>query len=403
MASYKVLLFVHKKANAQGYPLMLRVTESRKSRYLSLGIRCHENEWDSESEQPTKKHPQRHEFSTLIHYKKQQVLKEILAAENAGEMLSAKKIMDRVRKPKTDTSMGVYAFARAYVEKLKAGAGALRTADIYGTTIRALQFFDPKEFYFSDITVSWLEQFETYYRSRGTRDTTITIHLRNVRQLYNQAIEQELALEKDYPFKKYKISKLDKSTQKRALTKQDMLALISFPTQEGSEKRFAQKLFAFSYFLNGINLKDIALLKQSNIQQGRVQFIRAKTKKPFSIKLRPETQAILDEMATYPNTGGYLFPILSEFHTTERQKLTRIVRVNHAVNLSLREIAKECVVDKHITFYVARHSYATVLKRSGVPISQISETMGHASEAITQVYLDSFDEDTLDAVAANLL
>ena len=104
---------------------MLRVTESRKSRYLSLGVKCHENEWDPESEQPTRKHPHRHEFTSLINHKKQQVLKEILSAESSGESLSAKKIMDKIRKPKTDTSMEVFAFARSYVEKIKAGAGAL--------------------------------------------------------------------------------------------------------------------------------------------------------------------------------------------------------------------------------------------------------------------------------------
>ena len=227
--------------NAQGYPLMLRVTESRKSRYLSLGVRCHPHEWDPATEQPTKRHVQRHEFSALINHKKQQVLSEIMAADLSGEMLSAKKIVDRVRKPKASQTATLFAFAQSQVEKLKAGAGSgsLRTSDIYGATIGVFRIFHKSDLLFSELAPSMLEQFESYYRLRGTRDTTISIHMSNLRRLYNLAIEAGLALEKDYPFKRYKISKLVKSTKKRALTKEDILTLINAPTPVGSPKRLA--------------------------------------------------------------------------------------------------------------------------------------------------------------------
>ena len=108
-------------------------------------------------------------------------------------------------------------------------------------------------------------------------------------------------------------------------------------------------------------------------------------------------------MAQVLNTGGYLFPVLSAFHKTERQKLNRLTNMSDEINRMLREISLEYGIRHHITFYVARHSYATVLKRSGVSTAIISETMGHASETITQIYLDSFEQDTLDSVALNLI
>ena len=99
----------------------------------------------------------------------------------------------------------------------------------------------------------------------------------------------------------------------------------------------------------------------------------------------------------------YLFPILSNFHRTEQQKVNRIHKIISKVNRALKQIGEELNISIDLTTYVARHSFATVLKRSGVSTSLISEALGHSSERVTQIYLDSFGSDQMEDAMKNLL
>lgn len=103
------------------------------------------------------------------------------------------------------------------------------------------------------------------------------------------------------------------------------------------------------------------------------------------------------------SNSPYLFPILSTFHKTDIQKLNRINKVLRKVNDELKIIGKELNLPIDLTTYVARHSYATVLKRSGVSTSIISESLGHSSEKITQIYLDGFENSQINEAMKNLL
>jgi integrase len=126
-----------------------------------------------------------------------------------------------------------------------------------------------------------------------------------------------------------------------------------------------------------------------------------KTKKVITIPLQPKAFELIEK---YKQSGNpYLFPILDKFHKTEQQKANRRHKVISKVNKCLKEIGKELKLPIDLTTYVARHSFATVLKRSGVSTSIISESLGHSSEKITQIYLDSFENSQIDAAMANLL
>ena len=158
-------------------------------------------------------------------------------------------------------------------------------------------------------------------------------------------------------------------------------------------------IFAFSYFTAGINFIDIALLKDGNIIDNRVVYYRHKTKKRIIVPLQPKAIELIDKY----RGGAYLFPILSAFHKTEVQIADRLHKVLGKVNKYLKQIGKELKLPIPLTTYVARHSYATVLKRSGVSTSIISESLGHSTERITQVYLDSFGNDQMNEAMKNLL
>ena len=163
----------------------------------------------------------------------------------------------------------------------------------------------------------------------------------------------------------------------------------------------AVDVFVFSYLNAGINFIDIAKLKHSNIVDNHLIYNREKTKKLINVPLQPKA---LEIIAKYQNDKSpYLFPILSPFHKTEVQIADRLHKVLAKINKHLKEIGVKLKLPIPLTTYVARHSYATVLKRAGVSTAIISESLGHSSERITQIYLDSFDNEQIDEAMKNLI
>ncbi len=160
-------------------------------------------------------------------------------------------------------------------------------------------------------------------------------------------------------------------------------------------------LFAFTYYCGGINFVDIANLTAENIIDGKLIYKRKKTGKLIRIPLLPQALVLIQKYDT--EDSPYLFPILSDFHKTDIQKANRIHKVITQVNKRLQEIGNDLGIDLKITTYVARHSQATVMKRAGASTSVIKEIMGHSSERVTQIYLDSFDNEQINDALGQLL
>lgn len=160
-------------------------------------------------------------------------------------------------------------------------------------------------------------------------------------------------------------------------------------------------MFAFSYLMGGINFTDMAFLTDKNVEGGRLVYVRQKTKKLIMLPLQEKAVEIMNRYRS--SQRKFIFPILDERERTLRQIRNRIYDVLDNVNGYLKEIGKELGVELKISSYVARHSYATVLKRSGVSTSVISESLGHSSERVTQIYLDSFENKQLNDAMKNLL
>ena len=248
---------------------------------------------------------------------------------------------------------------------------------------------------FSEMDCNWLRRYETWLRKQGKSENTIGIRFRNIRTIFNLAIDMELVKQEDYPFKKFKVSKLHQETVKRALSKDEILAVINYPTKgKDFYTRLAVALFTFSYFMGGINFVDMAYLTDKNIMEGRLIYHRKKTSKLINLPLQDE--AIMVLKGYKDSSKGYLFPILSNEHKTEQQKLNRLHKVITKVNKALKAIGEEMNISIKLTTYCARHSYATVLKRAGVATSIICESLGHSSEKVTQIYLDSFENNQID-------
>jgi integrase/recombinase XerD len=185
---------------------------------------------------------------------------------------------------------------------------------------------------------------------------------------------------------------------KKALSKQDLKKIFEYQAEENSPEQFARDIFIFSYLGNGMNLNDIFRLKYKNIAGDEIVFIRQKTAsrrriKPIAVSIDEDMQSIIDRYGTKPiEPDKYIFNILIEGLTPE-QEIARIKQATKQTNKYLKRIAIKIGIDKNISTYYARHSFASVLKLSGENIAYISESLGHADIKTTENYLSSFDSE----------
>ncbi len=265
------------------------------------------------------------------------------------------------------------------------------------------RFTKEKDITFKELDYIFLTRLEDDLLKRKVTENSIAVYMRTLRSIYNKAIAEGHARGNDYPFKAYKLTKLNTKTKKRALTKEQVKSIADHKLELGSKLWVARSIFLFSYYCRGVNFIDVAQLKWSNVENGRVHYTRAKTGHQFNIALLPPALEILEYYNAHQDESGYIFPILGNYHDTEQKIKNRVKKIMKEVNSNLRTVAKAVKIDFNITTYVARHSYATVLKRQNVSTSQISEALGHSSEKITQVYLDSFENTVLDEADKFLL
>ena len=398
-----VILYKSKTLSNGEHPLMLRVTQNRKRKYHSLGKSCQEKFWDSKNNRPKKSHPNFRVLKACISKKLAAYEDQIYELNKDEKDFTPDTLIQTIEKPQRKAT--VLDFFKEVIERLIASK-QVGNAAIYKDTGNCLKkCFKGKDFAFSEIDHSFLIKFETYQRKNGNSENGISVRFRTLRALFNKAIQENIAKVSSYPFDKFKIAKFDTSTRKRALTRENLKEIEALEIDEDSSLYNAQQYFLFSYYSLGINFVDMANLKWENILNDRIFYKRAKTGKELNFKLRDETLKIINYWK--PLTGrisdNYVFPILNKtIHNTPTQINNRVHKVITSVNKNLKEIGKRIGLATPLTTYVARHTFATVLKRSGVETAIISQAMGHKTEAITQTYLKSFENDIVDAAQNNL-
>ena len=399
-ASVSVVYYKNKTLSNGEHPLMLRITKDRKSKYQSLGISIPPQFWDFTKNQPKRNCPNRDAILRLIAEKTKQYQEQLIEFKAENKEFTATTLVEKLTNPTKPKTVGELFTEQIQRYKTAKRTGyALSIQQVYNSLIKYNKHLN---IYFSDIDVTWLKKYEEWLRSAGLAENTIGIRFRTLRAVYNIALEQKIVKPDYYPFKSYKVSKLHSVTAKRAITKDNVTAVINYDyTNKGFYTQLAVDLFTFSYFMGGINFVDMAYIIHSHIIDNRLVYTRTKTHKLIKLPLQPKAVELIQKYQT--KDRPYIFPILSAFHKTEQQQRNRIHKVITKVNKHLKDIGEELSLPIDLTTYVARHSFATVLKRSGVNTSIICEAMGHSSEKVTQIYLDSFENEQVDAAMSNLL
>src|SRR5690606_10852369 len=192
---------------------------------------------------------------------------------------------------------------------------------------------------------------------------------------------------------KYKIAKLKGKSIKRALSRDEIQKIFELDISEHPNLIHSKNYFVFSYFILGLIFVDMMHLTWDDINDDSITYIRSKTKGRFSIKILKPVKEILSFYSKTHTSTSYVFPILLKEGLTPTQIQNRKAKTLKKFNKDLKEIATLAGIDKKLTSYVARHSFATNLKQLGVSTDIISESMGHQNINITNAYLKEFDSD----------
>lgn len=405
-ATISVICFKSKTLANGEHPLMLRITKDRKRTMKSLGVSVHPSNWDFDRNEPKPKCPDRKYIQQIILKVKSEYQTKLLEKAARDEDYTAETLVKEQTREQIQSET-VESFYLRTVEQLKR-EGAVGNAYAYLNSYNVLKSFNrdkPLHFTFSRIDADYLEKFEEWMRARGNKDTSMSFQMRTLRAVFNRAIKLKAVAREKNPFTDYKISRFNTRTPKRALSKTDVMKIVDADCSAESDScRLAQSVFTFSYLCGGISFVDVANLTPDNIVDGRLSYNRQKTHGAIHVPLSERAMRIVDSYAEACERSGYLFPILdSRRHTMPMQKRNRVHKVCHQVNTELRQLARRLNISGEVTTYCARHSFATVLKKSGVNIGIISEALGHHSLKTTQIYLDSFENSQIDAAMQNLL
>jgi len=400
-ATVNVLCYRSKTLANGEHPIMLRICKDGKKKYKSLKISVDTKFWDFDRERPRRNCPNKELIEKVINAQLDKYSCQIIEFKSEGKDYSAQTLIAKERRINKQKTVGDF-----YKELLD----DMDQSDKYGnwrfyksSYNSVSEFTNGKmDFLFSEIDIAWLVKYEQWLRKRGNKETTISVQFRTLRAAYNKAIQSMVARKSNYPFIEFKLNKFDTSTQKRAITKEQVNAIMKLKLID-LKLAFARDIFVFSYLCGGINLVDIANLKAENIINGRLYYYRYKTHKVINVTLLAEAMEILNRYSE-SRSENYLFPILNvNLHKTSKQKQMRIHNMTFQIDKRLKQVAELCQIKTNITTYVARHSFATVLKRSGINISLISEALGHSDTKTTSVYLDSFENEQIDEAMKCLL
>lgn len=402
MSSIKIVL--RKKGLSDGtYPICLRITKDRKTKYFNTIYTSTEKEWDASTGCFNRKNSNYIQNNRLLLKIKARALKVYADLDLEKEYFNLDDFSRRFRVNTNSTNDYVFPFWEEIISELKL-AGRMGNARLYNETYKSVKrFSSAKKLRFIDINNTFLNKYEAWLRSRGGADGGISIKQRTLRALYNKAIERNIIKETNHPFKTYKISKLKGRGIKKALSFEEVNRIIHFDVKKNIHLRDARNYFVFSFYTRGMNFADMMVLEWDDIDTKNITYIRNKTKGRFVISILPPVQEIVDYYKEHSLATKYVFPILLKNGLTPNQIEHRKKKTLAKYNRDLKEIANLCSIKKPLTSYVARHSFANCLKQKGVATDIIGESLGHKDITTTQVYLKELGNNVLDEAAALLL
>jgi integrase/recombinase XerD len=388
-----VSLDMRRKRKDGTYPVILRVGHNSRTTAVSLGFGLMEKDWDDKRKAVRKSYVGTESvtrLNNLIQKKKAAALDVILKLHEIGHLNTQSVVALRDRIARQDNTDSFFDYAEKQVTDLIM-SNRIGTARSYKGVIAVLKTFaGGKDIRFADVSFSFLARFETAHRAKGNGANGLAVYMRTIRAIFNKAIKEDLVEKELYPFDDYKIKTTP--TEKRALDWPLLKSIIDLKLDPAHPCFHARNYFLASYMMYGMNFTDMAFLKQTDIKDGRIIYRRKKTSKLYDVKISDNLASILSHYSQ--DASEYAFPIVRRDTPLLQAKDIQWARKRY--NTKLKELARLCRIDRTLTSYVSRHSFATQAMLKQIPINAISTMLGHSSLKTTEIYLKSLPASILD-------
>lgn len=271
----------------------------------------------------------------------------------------------------------------------------MRTSETYTAAYRSfMRFMDNKDVAIDEFDEKLMGEYENFLKMTGAGLNTVSFYMRIMRAVYNRAVDEGIT-DQRYPFKKVYTGIA--RTVKRALRFDDIRRIKNVDLSNEPNLAFARDMFMFSFYTRGMSFVDMSFLSKSNLSGGVLSYCRRKTGQRLDIKWEKCMQEIVER---YDACGPYILPIVSPDKGDERLQYRQC---QCRINAYLKRLGRMMGFLHPLTMYVARHSWASVAKSRNVPLSIISEGMGHDSDATTRIYLASIEASRIDEANSSIL
>ncbi|MGM9862228.1 MAG: phage integrase SAM-like domain-containing protein [Muribaculaceae bacterium] len=373
------------------------ITHERVTRRLATPCRLYAHEWDARRAMPAAPRAQSQRLSMMarrLQLARERLRRVIAALEARGTAYTADDIVTRYHE--LAERLSVTAAFDAACARLRRNA-KLRTAETYASALNSLmRYTGGSDMLLDELSADIIEDYSAFLHRRGLVPNTISFYMRILRAVYNRAADNG-DLPDTKPFRRV-YTGVD-NTAKRALPLAAVQQIKALALADSPALDYARDMFLLSFYLRGMSFIDMAYLHKSDlVKTGYVTYRRRKTGRLLKIAWTPQMQSVVDK---YDITATpYLLPIIgNDGGDTRRACRNAACRINH----NLKTIGHLIGLSVPLTLYVARHSWATAARSKGVPLSVISEGMGHRSEATTRIYLASLDTAAVDNANAMII
>ena len=390
MATIKVKLRASSIAGKAG-TVYYQVTHRRIVRQISTDIHILPEDWDGK--QQCLKEPADAALQSRIQGDTALLRRIVRELDASGEPYTSEEIVRRFRKP--DRTVMILAFMQEQIDLLRL-CNRLGTAQNYTNALHRFARFLGGDIPVAAVTEELIERFNADLSQRGVVRNTVSFYMRILRSVYNKAVRNGLA-EQTAPFRNV-YTGIDR-TRKRAVGENVIARFIGLDLSRSAPLSLARDLFLFSFYTRGMSFVDMAYLRRGHICDGRIRYVRRKTGQEIVIRVEPEMQCIIERYAR--GEHPYVFPILKSENPEKAYAEYRIALSYY--NRLLKRLCNMADISQRLSFYTARHSWATAARNHQVPVSVISAGMGHTSERTTQIYLTMLENSLIDNANRGIL
>lgn len=399
MASVKIKFRTSTVKGGQG-TIFYQVIHNRVARQVKTGYRIYESEWNgnlSEIVMPRFDETRKAYLSEIrdkVANDTRKFRRIMASLEHNGNPYTSDDVVSAFVSFNPQNSF--FSFMEEVIANL-IKLGKIRISETYTTSLNSFcRFRNDKDVPLDKIDSDMMQAYEAWLKTNGVSPNSSSFYMRNLRAVYNRAVEKELIPQR-FPFK-HVYTGVDK-TLKRAVPLKTIRRIKEMDLSLNPSADFARDMFLFSFYTRGMSLVDMVYLKKKDLANGILSYRRRKTGQQLLIRWEKPMQEIVDKYDT--GSSIYLLPIIKPH--SKKDERTQYIYAGHNINRNLKSIGRKLGLSLPLTMYVARHSWASAARSKNVPLSVISEGMGHDSEATTRIYLASLDNMAIDRANSLIL